>query len=303
MTVRIRIAGYQDEQSVHTRAVRVMMRSLQEKAADRVSVAFEPNIAERGRKVADLLDLVKSGDLDLCYFSSSYLTKRVPALGVLDIPFQLTDRRDTRARLEGSLGAMLRREIAARTEYEVLAFWDNGLRNISNRKRPIRRPEDCAGLRIRTLPSVGYHATFRALGMEPVTIDVGDMVRAIANGEVDAQENPLTNIQLFGLQKYHLFVTMTGHFHGIALVLCNARALAAWPEDVRLALTAAVSESTAAQWKFASDDESSARSALETQGIAIVDLDDVARAAFKRAVSTVIEQGYSALPPELSRYQ
>ncbi len=117
---------------MHTRAVRVMMRSLQEKAANRVSIAFEPNIAERGRKVADLLDLVKLGDLDLCYFSSSYLTKRVPALGVLDIPFQLTDRRDTRARLEGSLGAMLRREIAARTEYEVLAFWDNGLRNISN---------------------------------------------------------------------------------------------------------------------------------------------------------------------------
>jgi TRAP-type C4-dicarboxylate transport system substrate-binding protein len=301
MTIRIRIAGYQDEQSVHTRAVRVMMRALREKAGDRISVDFEPNIAERGRKVADLLDLVKSGDLDLCYFSSSYLAKRVPALGALDIPFQVTDRRDTHARLEGSLGAILRREIAARTEYEALAFWDNGLRNISNRKRPIRRPEDCAGLRIRTLPSAGYHATFRALGMEPVTIDVGDMMRAIANGEVDAQENPLTNIKLFGLQKYHFFVTMTGHFHGIALVLCNARALAGWPDDVRSALSAAVSESTAAQWTFASEDESSARSALEARGIAIVDLDDVARAAFKRAVRTVIEQGYSALPQELSR--
>ena len=303
MAVRIRIAGYQDEQSVHTRAVRVMMHALHEKASGRIGVDFERNIAERGRKVADLLDLVRSGDLDLCYFSSSYLTIRVPALGVLDIPFQLTDRRDTRARLEGSLGAILRREIAARTEYEVLAFWDNGLRNISNGRRPIRTPQDCAGLRIRTLPSAGYHATFRALGMEPVTIDVGDMVRAIANGDVDAQENPLTNIQLFGLHKYHPFVTMTGHFHGIALVLCNARALAAWPEDVRSALSAAVSESTAAQWRFAAEDESAARSALEAQGTSIVDLDDVARATFKHAVRTVIEQGYSALPRELSPYQ
>jgi TRAP-type transport system periplasmic protein len=303
MTMRIRIAGYQDETSVHTRAVRVMMRALGEKAAGRVGVDFEPNIVGLGRKAADLLDLVRSGDLDLCYFSSSYLAGRVPALGILDIPFQLTDRRDTRARLEGDLGAILRREIAARTEYEVLAFWDNGLRNISNGRRPIRAPEDCAGLRIRTLPSAGYHATFRALGMEPVTIDVGEMVQAIANGEVDAQENPLTNIQLFGLQKYHSFVTMTGHFHGIALVLCNARALAGWPEDVRSALSAAVSESTAAQWTFASEDESSARSALAAQGIGIVDLDDVARAAFEHAVCTVIEQGYSALPQELSRYR
>ena len=301
MTAHIHIAGYQNETSVHTRGVRVMIRALQERAAGRVTVDFEPNIADRGRKVADLLDLVEAGELDLCYFSSSYLTKRVPALGILDIPFQFTDRRDTRIRLEGSLGATLGREIAARTGYEVLGFWDNGLRNISNGKRPIRTVEDCAGLRIRTLPSAGYHATFRALGMQPVAIDVADMVRAIANGDVDAQENPLTNIRLFELQKYHPFVTMTGHFHGIALVLCNAGSLARWPDDVRSALCAAVSESTTAQWKFASEDESSARSALAAQGVGIVDLDDATRAAFKQAVRTVIEQGYSALPQEIER--
>jgi tripartite ATP-independent transporter DctP family solute receptor len=278
MTARIRIAGYQNETSVHTRAVRVMMRALQERAAGRVTIDFEPNIADRGRKVIDLLDLVESGELDLCYFSSSYLTKRVPALGIFDIPFRFTDRRDTHICLQGSLGAVLRREIAARTGYEVLGFWDNGLRNISNGKRPIRTPEDCAGLRIRTLPSAGYHATFRALGMEPVTIDVGEMVQAIANGDVDAQENPLTNMRLFELQKYHPYATMTGHFHGIALVLCNAPSLAGWPGDVRLALAAAMSESTAAQWQFASEDES-----------------------FKRAVRAVIEQGHSALPQEIER--
>jgi TRAP-type C4-dicarboxylate transport system substrate-binding protein len=301
MAVRVRIAGYQDEQSVHTRAVRLMMRALQEKASGLVSVDFESNIAERGRKVADLLDLVKSGDLDICYFSSSYLTKRVPALGVLDIPFQFTDRRDTRAFLDGSIGALLRREIAAHTEYELLAFWDNGLRNISNGKRPIRTPNDCAGLRIRTLPSANYMATFRALGMEPVALDVADMVQAIANGEVDAQENPLTNIQLFGLQKYHPFVTMTGHFYGIALVLCNASSLASWPDDVPSAISAAVSECTAAQWKLAFEHEIASRKALEAQGITIIDLGEAARSAFKQAVHGVIEQAYSKLPQGLVR--
>jgi TRAP-type transport system periplasmic protein len=301
MTARIRIAGYQDERSVHTRAVRALIQALRTKATGRVSVDFEMNIAERGRKVADLLDLVESGAIDLCYFSSSYLARRVPALGTFDIPFRFTDRRRTRAHLNGNLGAILRREIAARTEYEVLAFWDNGLRNISNGKRPICTPDDCAGIRIRTLPSPGYHATFRALGMEPVTIDVRDMVQAIANGVVDAQENPLTNIQLFGLQKYHPFVTMTGHFHGIALVLCNARSLANWPEDVRSALSAAVRESTTAQWTFAAQDEAASRIALEAQGIRIIDLDATGRAAFRQAVGSVIEQGCSELPRELSR--
>jgi TRAP-type C4-dicarboxylate transport system substrate-binding protein len=296
MTLHIRIAGYQGERSVHTRAVRVMIDALLKQADGQVSVGFESDITERGCKATDLLDLVKSGDLDLCYFSSGYLTRHAPALGVFDIPFQFADRPGTRLLLEGHLGAILRQEVAARTEYEVLAFWDNGLRNISNARRPIRSPGDCAGIRIRTLPNAGYHDTFRALGMEPVTIDVSDMVQAIASGAVDAQENPLANIELFGLQKYHPFVTMTGHFQGIVLLLCNAKRLAGWPETMRTILRAAVHEGTAAQWQLAADEEVASRSALEAKGIDIVDIDDAGRTAFKEAVRVVIERGYADLP-------
>jgi TRAP-type transport system periplasmic protein len=301
MTQHIRIGGYQGERSVHTRAVRVMIDALLKTADGQVTVGFENDITERGRKATDLLDLVKSGDLDLCYFSSSYLTRHVPALGLFDVPFQFADRVDTWLKLEGQLGALLGEDVAARTGYEVLAFWDNGLRNISNAKRPIRSPEDCAGLRIRTLPSAGYHNTFRALGMEPVTIDVSDMVQAIASGTVDAQENPLTNIELFGLQKYHPFVTMTGHFQGIVLLFCNAQCLAGWSDQVSTAVRAAVRESTFAQWRLASDGEIAAQSALKAQGVDIVVLDDDGRAPFKRAVRAVIEKGYIDLPEAVLR--
>jgi TRAP-type C4-dicarboxylate transport system substrate-binding protein len=300
MKLRIRIGGYQNEPSVHSRAVNRLIEALLARTGTRVSVEFQMNVTEHGRKAADLLHMVASGDLDLCYFTSGYLARRVPALGVLDIPFHFTDREQTRAQLDGSLGSTLQRAVAAATEYEVLAFWDNGLRHLSNRVRPIRAPGDCAGLRIRTLPSPGYHATFRALDMEPIDIDVGRMVEAIASGTVDAQENPLTNIRLFGLQKYHPFVTMTGHFHGIALVLCNAGSWAGWPDEVRAALASAVQDSTAAQWTFAAEEDVAARTALEAAGVAIVDLDARERAAFTGAVGSVIEQARSTLPPELS---
>ncbi len=299
MTVRIRIAGYQDEPSVHTRAVRVMLAAL-ERSTSAIAAEFERNIADRGRKVADLLGLVASGELDLCYFSSSYLTERVPALGVLDIPFQFTDRDETRTRLEGDLGTILKREIATHTGYVALAFWDNGLRHISNAKRPLRVPADCKGLCIRTLPSAGYHATFRALGMAPVTIDVAEMVKAIASGAVDAQENPLTNIELFGLQRHHRHVTMTGHFHGIAAVLCNAGAWAGWPDGVRAMLSSALAEATRAQWRFSAQDDITCRASLRAQGVAIVDLDEDARAAFRHAVQPVIDAQLAALPRELA---
>src|SRR5688572_8694444 len=145
MPATLRIAGYQDSRSVHTRAMRVLEASLARAPGGPIAVEFQENIASTGRKVADLLDLVETGELDLCYFSSSYLSKRVPALGALDIPFLLTARERTRALLQGTLGGRIADDVAARTGYRVLGFWDNGLRNISNRLRPIRSPDDCKG--------------------------------------------------------------------------------------------------------------------------------------------------------------
>src|SRR5262249_60983366 len=110
--------------SVHSRAVDRLIDALLAQTGTRVSVEFQMNVTAHGRKAADLLDMVASGDLDLCYFTSGYLAGRVPALGVLDIPFHFTDREQTRAQLGGSLGSTLPRPGAAATAYQVLAFWD-----------------------------------------------------------------------------------------------------------------------------------------------------------------------------------
>ena len=59
---------------MHTRAIRVLEASLQRTHGGDIVIEFQENIAATGRKVADLLGLVESGEIDLCYFSSSYLT-------------------------------------------------------------------------------------------------------------------------------------------------------------------------------------------------------------------------------------
>lgn len=298
--MKLRAAGYQGASSVHTRAVRVLETSLKRSLGDGFALDFTEDIAATGRKVTDLLDMVESGDLDLCYFSSSYVTSRAPALGVFDIPFAMTDRERTRSLLRGELGERLAADVAANTGLRVLGFWDNGPRHITNRLRAIRTPDDCKGIRIRTLPSAGHHATYRALGMEPITIDIRDLVEAIATEKVDAQENPLTNMRLFNLQKYHRHATTTAHFQGIVLLLCNAGMLAAAPSTARDALTAAAAEATRAQWDFAAWDERESRVALEAEGVAIADLDAAARAAFRAAVSPLVERQMAGLPPGLA---
>ena len=157
-------------------------------------ITVTDSILEVGYRASDLLRMVESGALDGCYFASSYLAASVPTLGEFDRPFEAGSRDAVFGRLDGEAGTTLARDVADATPYSVLAWWDNGIRHISNAVRPIRSPADCAGLRLRTLDNAQHQAAFRRLGFVPTFVDVADLAHAVADHWVDAQENPLTNI-------------------------------------------------------------------------------------------------------------
>ena len=191
----------------------------------------------------------------MCYFASSYLAGRVAALGCFDKPFSVVDRARIYAELDGDLGSRLADDVARYTGYRVLGFWDNGFRHISNRLRPIRHPGDCRGMRIRTLDNAMYQRVLGAMGFTPMVIDVKDLVRAVETQEVDAQENPLTNTMNFGLHHTHKHLSLTSHFHGVALLLANRAWFEALAPGTQSALLAASAKATAAQRQFATAED------------------------------------------------
>ncbi len=293
-TVTIRFGGYQPPDSVHSRAAAVFGAALRDRLDapldDAVRFEFEGDITATGHKAADLLAMVESGALDMCYFASSYLAERVPALELLDLPFTITDRAQAYRLLDGELGALLTARIGAATGYRVLGYWDNGFRHFSNDTRPIHTPADCQGLRIRTLSSALHQRSFAMLGFEPVALDVRELRDAVANGRVEAQENPLTTLHVFGLHEHHRHVTLSGHFFGAALLLCNAAAYARWPEVVRHTVDAAAAEATAAQRGFAAAADDTVLAALRQAGNTVTALTPAETRGFADAVAPLIAE-------------
>jgi TRAP-type C4-dicarboxylate transport system substrate-binding protein len=279
----IRMAGYQPARSVHTRALHRLAERLRQELGGAADIVVTDNVTTAGRRAADLLAMTEGGELDICYFSSSYLAARVPSLGLFDRPFGFEDREAAHAAMDGAAGRRLAEDLARATNLRVLAFWDNGLRHISNRLRPIRTPADCRGLRIRTLDNALHQAFFRRLGFEPVFLDVRDLPRAIADGRVDAQENPLTNVVNFGMQAHHRFVSLTGHLFGAALLLANGARLSAWPRPLREAVRGIAVDITAAQRSDAIAEDAACHEQLLAEGVQILGPDDIDRAAFRRA--------------------
>ena len=281
--INIRLAGYQPPSSILSQALRKLADGIAQRAGGSVDISLTENVTAAGKRADALLAMIEGDELDICYFSSSYLAARVTSLALFDRPFALVDRSTAYAELDGATGQAIRDEIAGATDFRVVGFWDNGFRHISNARRPIRTPADCAGLRIRTVNNATHQAFFKRLGFEPVFIDIKDMVPAIAAGTVDAQENPLTNIVNFKLQRYHRFVSLTSHIFGVALLLTNRERFDAWPPEIQAAVDAAAAEATAAQRLLAAAEDEACHRRLVAEGVEIIPASGLDHAAFLHA--------------------
>lgn len=272
----LRFGGYAPESSTHTRALRHLAEAIDED----VAVEVIPNVMDDGRPATDLFSMTESGELTLCYFSTSYLCDRVPALAALERPFLFDSLDEAHGALDGELGDELSAAVAASTGFEVLGFWDNGFRHLTNRLRPVHSPGDVAGMTVRLQPNDDHVALVASWGAIPVPVELSEGIRMIRAGEVDAQENPLANTVAYGVEEYHRHVTMTGHLYGARGVFANRSALEAMPSRLSAAIRAAARSAIAHQRSIAAEYEDELRSRLEGDGVEFVDLTPSQRRAF-----------------------
>jgi TRAP-type C4-dicarboxylate transport system substrate-binding protein len=285
--VAIRAGGYQPPASIHNQAARRFGELLGQKLGDRIGFELIPSVLDLGRPSADLPVMVEKGELSLCYMSTVRFSRDVPELQLLELPFVVRDRARVWRALDGALGERFVRRMHATTPFRVLGLWDNGFRHVTNKVRPIRRPEDCRGLRIRTQGSALHGEVFRALGFEPMAIDIKRFVQEVAGDTVDAHDNPLTSIYVFGVHKHHRYITLTGHFFGASFLLCNARHYEGWPADVRAAVDDAAREATALQRRLAISEDEDVLAKLDPRENDVVHLTPAEHAAFVDAVQPV----------------
>jgi TRAP-type transport system periplasmic protein len=286
--IQIRMGGYGPASTGFSRALKLIGDRLTAEFGERVEVKYVWNIMELGYRAEDILWLVEHGLLTLGYQSSSYLTDRVPELGVVDLPFLFAHTQAARAAMDGALGELLARKIEERVNYRVLGWFENGFRHVSNRVREVRMPADLAGLRIRVLPSNVQARTFELLGAAPMRMDLTQAIEMIAAGTIDAQENPLSNTVTYGVHKFHRFHTLSNHFYISRPIFLHRTTFDAWPADLQRAIRNAITHAIAFQRELHVQEEQDARKAIEAQGCEIVELSTAEHDAFVAAVAPLL---------------
>jgi TRAP-type transport system periplasmic protein len=295
-----KLGGYQGASSVLTRGLVNVHNQLASELSP-WAVQAETDVTQLGETAAALFASVETGGRQLCYMASGYLVAKVPELGVLDIPFSIRDRSAAFDALDHQAGDWIKRAVAAKTDYCVLGFWDNGFRHISNSQRPIKTVADCQGLSIRTLNNQNYKLTLEALGFAVRITDVKDLVHVVETGQVQAQENPLTNSLNFKLWKHHPYTSLTGHYFGIALVLCNRQWFEALELSKQQQLHHAIEAATKIQRSEAALEDAKAIEFLLENGVQIAYQNEIDLAAMKSSVASANGLLLDSVAPDLVR--
>jgi TRAP-type transport system periplasmic protein len=294
----VKLAGYQGPNSILTKAMGDLAKHL-EGSAFGAELHTEVNVTSNGETAQSLFDSVAAGDRQICYMASGYLAGKVSELNVLDLAFSVSDRRQALAKLDALAGDLISAAVHEKSNFKVLGFWDNGFRHVSNGVRPIRSLEDCKGLKVRTLDSLVYRQQLDALGFVSMTSDVKELVNVVRTKVVDAQENPLTNFENFSLWQHHPYLSLTGHFFGIALLVCSRRWFDSLHPAQQTALIAAARAATLAQRLYAENEDEVCLQAMTARGTAVEKLDAESIALMKSALEGVQESIVADVPKEL----
>jgi len=285
--ITIRMGGYGPPTTGFSQSLKFIGDKLTAQFGDQIDVKYVWNIMDFGYKAEEILWLVESGVLTLGYQSSSYLTDRVPELSFVDLPFLFDSTEKARGAMDGALGRRLVQAIESKANFRILGWYENGFRQISNRVHTIRTPADLNNIRIRVLPSKIQAQTFELMGAVPLIMDLTDAIRMIKNGEIDAQENPLTNTVTYNVHKFHRFHTISNHFYISRPIFLHRPTFDGWPDDLKSAMQQAAQESVAFQRNLHVKEEENSQHAIEAEGCEIVTLDSDQHNAFAAAVKPI----------------
>jgi tripartite ATP-independent transporter DctP family solute receptor len=233
---------------------------------------------------ADVLDSVRLGTVDMVMSSSGgALSLFNPTVGILDLMMLFRDPAHADAVLDGPIGEELL-ESFKQQDTVGLAWGENGFRQLTNSVRPITKPEDLKGLKIRLTASEIYKAAFTTLGAETFSLPFSQLYPALQSGKADGQENPVTTIVGSNLQEVQKYITLSNHTYAPAVILINKDLFDEFPPEVREAFVAAAKTGGKASRDFVRQRDVAGLDVLKASGIEITGPDGFDRAAFEEAL-------------------
>jgi len=211
---------------------------------------------------------------------------------IFDLPFLFDSYDDLHKVTDGPVGKALFKKLESKG-ITGLAYWVNGFKDMSANK-PLRKPEDMKGLKMRIQSSKVLESEMRAFGALPQVMAFSEVYQAMQTGVVDGSENPPSNFYTQKMHEVQKYLTLTDHGVIEYAVIVNKKFWDGLPADIRTTLEGAMKDATKYADDIAKKENDDALAAVKASGkTEIITLTPAEKAAWKKVGVTVHKENES----------
>lgn len=283
---KVRLAG--NFETAHSSSVAmesVFKPELAKRTNNQLQVDIFPAMQLGGAK--ENVDAVRSGALLMTWVGAAYMSRIIPELEAVSLPFLFPNRETAFRVMDGNAGKLIDQKMIDKN-FTVLGWMELGSRNITNNKKPIRTLDDLKGMKIRLQPNETHLATFRALGANAVAMDAKELYSALEQKVIDGQENPFPIIRAARYMEVQKFLSNSGHFFDFIVIVANKKSFDALKPDYQKAIREAMTATVAAQRAGAARSDAEALEELKKR-MEYTEVTPQFREAMRKATAGVID--------------
>lgn len=296
--VTLRYAHVGTEGDIQYRYVEEVANAIAERSDGRIELQVFP--ASQLGGVAEMVDGVRSGAIDMAHHDFASLARIVPEVAVFNAPFVYRDGAHAVAATDPASSPAVQQineQLIAEGGVEIIGRLYRGARQISS-NFPVLSPADLADQPFRAVPLDLWVSMVTGFGATPTPIEVSELPTALMTGVVIGQENPLTMINANKLYEVQSDISLTGHMQSVLAIFVNEDSWSEVSEDDRALITAVMDEYADASLEWAQTSEQALIEEISSHGVTFhdesngLDLD-----AFRTAVLAQIDKDFPEFGP------
>ena len=268
-TYTIRLAHTHNEQGQYYKGSVEFKKLVEQRSGGKIKIEHFPG-GQLGAD-RDIQEGVRAGTIE-AGLSSSPVVLLNEYYKLLDAPYLFVSREHVAKVLDGPLGVRMAKPLEEKG-IKLLGYWENGFRQITNNRRPIVKPEDLKGIKLRTPESPVRMQTFKAFGANPVPMPFTELFGALQQGIVDGQENPLLTAYQASFQEVQKYLSITNHVYSPVYLLMNKKLFDSMPADLQKILLDAGMEVAAFTRKLGQESDATLAGEFKKKGVQVNDAD------------------------------
>ena len=282
---KIRIAGNFAVEHSSSKAMEIFKTELANLTGGKLTADVFPAMQLGGAK--ENVDQVRSGAIMGTWLGISYLSRTVPELEAVSLPFAFANREQAFKVIDSNVGDLLNAKLDDKG-FTTLGYMELGSRNVTNNTRPLKTMADFKGLKIRMQPNETHLASFRAIGASPAPMGIKEVYSAMQQGVLDGQENPFSIIATKRFNEVQKYLSDSGHFFDFIVVAASKKKFAKLSSAHQDAVRKAMAKAVAWQRSRAAEEDTASRDALIASGMQFDPISADVRAQLKSATSGVV---------------